>query len=706
MMSIAIFSLNGYAQTLEERLFAAAAKGDSVAIKNALAQGAAVDARNSERATPLIAAAAYGHVEAVRTLLDSKADANLQEYAGRTALMFAALRGYDRVVKLLLEIPANLDIGDRNGNTALIVASQGGHAATVELLLSKGAAVNVKEHKGLTPLLVAASQGHSAIVELLLQHGANVNATNNDGLSALHFAVRGNHGDAVRVLLAHGADRNLRVQGARPLELAKSLGYSEIAQMLEKDTGTATPVDPRSVRLASLELVKATLADDLEAVRVALDKGADVNFRIEQDVSSAAAGVTPLIIAAARNKRDVLKLLLSRKANPNIVSSGLTALMFAAKNGDREGVRALLAAGANVNAESKTGETALSIAIKEKQESVAALLRAAGAKEVAGTAEQTVVLKHEGCVRSAAASPARDFAVTAGCDGSVTLWRLPKGKLIKTIKFGATGLNGGALSSDAKVMAVATLKDISLLALPGGELLKTVAGDQHIEALSLSPDGRTVVGGAIGLVAAWDVSRGSETWNIKKDAGEVVRSVALSPDGKITATGQWRLDGAQSSLSFGTDGMSGTIVLDSDVTLYDSQTGKLLRTLKGHAQWSSSFAKRGTAWVSVAFSPDGKQLASGAMDKLIVIHDVETGKEVRKLVGHSDTITSIAYSSDGKLLVGGSADASVIVWSAETGELLHVLKGHTGAVTSVCFLDARTVLSASMDKTAAIWTIK
>ena len=80
---------------------------------------------------------------------------------------------------------------------------------------------------------------------------------------------------------------------------------------------------------------------------------------------------------------------------------------------------------------------------------------------------------------------------------------------------------------------------------------------------------------------------------------------------------------------------------------------------------------------SVAFSPDGKTLASGSEDETIKLWDVATGKEQATLKGHTHAVCSVAFSPDGKTLASGSGDKTIKLWDVATGKEQATLKGHT-----------------------------
>jgi WD40 repeat protein len=108
---------------------------------------------------------------------------------------------------------------------------------------------------------------------------------------------------------------------------------------------------------------------------------------------------------------------------------------------------------------------------------------------------------------------------------------------------------------------------------------------------------------------------------------------------------------------------------------------------------------------SVAFSPTGTCVVSGSGDKTIQLWDVESGKAIRSLIGHSGLVRSVAFSPDGKRVVSGSFDQTIRLWDVESGEAIgSPFTGHTSYVYSVAFSPGGThIASSSHDKTVRLW---
>jgi Tol biopolymer transport system component len=132
---------------------------------------------------------------------------------------------------------------------------------------------------------------------------------------------------------------------------------------------------------------------------------------------------------------------------------------------------------------------------------------------------------------------------------------------------------------------------------------------------------------------------------------------------------------------------------DETVKLWDPSSGRVLNTLSHD---NSVF--------SVSWSPDGTRLASGSWDNTVKLWDPSSGRLLNTLTGHDSSVNSVAWSPDGTRLASGSADNTVKVWDAAAGRVLNTLLGHDNNVFSVAWSpDGTRLASGSWDKTVKLW---
>jgi WD40 repeat protein/GAF domain-containing protein len=202
-----------------------------------------------------------------------------------------------------------------------------------------------------------------------------------------------------------------------------------------------------------------------------------------------------------------------------------------------------------------------------------------------------------------------------------------------------------------------------------------------------------------------------------------VTAVAFSPDGGRLVSGSWDRTvkfwevstGEQlgavtnemkevQSLAFSRDGRWLATENSSDTTsLRDPSTGHEIRTLRS----DKPLGPLGSNWVySIAFSPDGRWLASALDDKTVRLWDVKSGQKVRDLTGLRRAVVYIAFSPNGRLLATGDDQKNIRIWDPASGEEIYKLTGHKKPVYAVAFSpDSRWLASASADKTVKIWDL-
>jgi ankyrin repeat protein len=203
---------------------------DIEAVKQHLADGADVNAKNPNGETPLDLAIGYKQTE-IADLIRKHGGKSGAEYS----IHVAASLGNIEAVKQHLATGTNVKLKNAKGATPLLYAAIGGHKEIAELLIEKSADVNVKDGDGGTPLHHATNK---EIAELLIDKVADVNAKNWEGLTPLHYAAFTGRKEIAELLIAAGADVNVKDDnGNTPLDWAIGYKQTEIAALLRKHGG-------------------------------------------------------------------------------------------------------------------------------------------------------------------------------------------------------------------------------------------------------------------------------------------------------------------------------------------------------------------------------------------------------------------------------------------------------------------------------------
>jgi RNA polymerase sigma factor (sigma-70 family) len=181
------------------------------------------------------------------------------------------------------------------------------------------------------------------------------------------------------------------------------------------------------------------------------------------------------------------------------------------------------------------------------------------------------------------------------------------------------------------------------------------------------------------------------------------------PPGAVARIGTLRFRHGDShwSIAFSPDGKtlaSGSGCFDPVIRFWDAETGKEQRRIQ--VLPGPPIVQGGIS--SIAFSPDGKMLAVGRdFTGWIGFWDAATGRHLQSASGHQQGLTTIAFAPDGKTLASGSYDKTVRIWDTATGKQLLQINGQQASVYSVCFSpDGLSLASGSEDKTIRLWDAK
>jgi WD40 repeat protein/serine/threonine protein kinase len=400
-----------------------------------------------------------------------------------------------------------------------------------------------------------------------------------------------------------------------------------------------------------------------------------------------------------------------------------------ASGGDDQTVRIWDAKKGRVMAEGRghsSSVTGLVFLPDDKQIASASLDHTVRLWDAATGRELHVLRGHAAWVHGLACSGDGKRLASAGEDRTVKLWDVGAGTEQATYRGHWESVRSVAFSRDGKTVASASWdQTVRLWDAGTDQFAVTFREAKDVQRTVLSPDGKL-----LGLISKdskvrlWDAVTSKAVRSLVGHASEVC-CIAFSPDSKYLASGsraQWIKDNKVSgsaelklwevasgkelltrrghegdieTLAFSPDGRAiATGGDDGTIKLWDAKTGATVWTLTGH-QW--------IVW-GVAFSPDGERLASGGADNTVRLWDLTAGRAAGILQGHQDVVAAVAFSSDGQYLASGARDETVKVWDWRTGREAFTLHGHTKQVTSVAYHpNGRRLVSTSGDGMVKVW---
>jgi eukaryotic-like serine/threonine-protein kinase len=329
---------------------------------------------------------------------------------------------------------------------------------------------------------------------------------------------------------------------------------------------------------------------------------------------------------------------------------------------------------------------------------------------------QTLWCAHRQRIGALAFSPDGSRLATGSLDGTIKLWDPRSPADLPPSQPQQKRVWSMALSPDSKLLAWSTDREATRVTeVATGQLLATIYGTALVTGFS--PDGKTLASGTGNGVGLWDVA----TWQpraLLDGHSEWVFAVAFSQDGKTLASGS----------------------KDGTVVLWDIATSRKRATLDGHPSkwvWSLAFSPAGPCLASaggsdgnsargevvlweavsgqiraplpggatcVAFSPDGKTLASGMVGGSLALWDPDTGRRKAELSGHLKFAEALVYAPDGKTLFSGNDEGSVTVWDTARQQQRATLRTSQHPVCSLALSrDGRTLVTGRMDGEVEFW---
>jgi len=342
--------------------------------------------------------------------------------------------------------------------------------------------------------------------------------------------------------------------------------------------------------------------------------------------------------------------------------------------------------------------------------------------------EQAYSGGHRGPISAVVITPDGKTMLSRGVDNVIRRWDAATGKELGQFTE-PKGTTGVVFSPDGKTAALVNANgSIRLHAVADGKELRQLKGHTNgTAALAFSPDSKRLAsrGNVDNIIRVYDVAQGSELKQINVPAPKapgggfgvaapVGRGLAFSPDGQTLAA-------AFNTNSVPIRGGQPQVAGDNMLRLWDVATGKEIRKITLPLQRTVT---------NLAYSPDGRLLATENADRTLSLWEIASGKE-RALLGTAATPVgqpaaafgiavagggpvlggpltpaTLAFSPEGDLLATRGPGNAVRVWEVALAKEVGLFKGHDGAIGTVSFAPhGKTIASGSADTTILVWDV-
>ena len=282
---------------------------------------------------------------------------------------------------------------------------------------------------------------------------------------------------------------------------------------------------------------------------------------------------------------------------------------------------------------------------------------------------------HKSDTYDIAISPDGKFVVAGGADKTAILWDFATGKIVHVFEGHTDAVYPVDFSPDGKYIVTGSGdRTARLWDLAMGQTVQVFIGQSRdIQNIIFSPDGKYIITAGPVEARIWDVATGKTVHVISEGPAPNYFKVRYSPDGKYFALG-----------SLG----------DTKVRLFDANTFELIQV----------FEHPDTA-CCVAFSPDGKSIATAGGDSIVRLWDLETGQVIRKITGHHAGFEDLRFSPDGRYLITANDDQTSRIFEVATGKTLRIFNSRTAVQAGLFTHDGKFVLTTNLGE-VDIWSLE